>query len=137
MRSLVQLATQDQTITLPPGESNFSFGTVATYASDGTPATFNKGELDGVLLRVYADGSSVAPSGAPMWVAGGGETQVAHTLTGGTDTSGNPIPRTPVGYWVVRNRLGAMISDGDSAWDSTYIYFHTTHSDSDIILWIF
>jgi hypothetical protein len=123
MRSLVEIATQDQTIQLPPGQTNFSFGSVATYASDGTPATFNQGDLDGILIRVFAAGS---PLGPLQWYTGGNATPIPHTLN-----------RIPIGYWVVRNELGAMIYDGGIAWTATEIYLNTTHSNSDIILWIF
>lgn len=103
-----------------------SFGSVATTASDGTPATFSQGGTDSVLIRVFANGSPIAPPGAAMWVAGGGETQVAHGLG-----------RVPLGYIPVRKHMsGVDIYDGDSAWDATYIYFHTTNSASDVIMMI-
>lgn len=108
-----------QTITVPP----ISMGSVATTASDGTPATFTMNGLDATIIRVYAAGSSL---GTPTWVAGGGQTTVAHGLG-----------RVPIGYITIRNSLGALISDGDSPWTNTDIYFHTTHSDSDCLMMIF
>jgi hypothetical protein len=103
-----------------------TFGTVATTATDGGPATFTKGGLDAVLIRVAAAGNAATLGIANEWIAGGGETAIAHGLG-----------RVPIGYWVVKNSVGAMISDGDSSWTTTNIYFHTTHSNSDCILMIF
>lgn len=103
-----------------------SMGSVDTTASDGTPATYNPGGMDTAILRVYAAGSPLAPPGAPMWVAGGGQTQVKHTLG-----------RIPIGYIPIRQPHTLNICDGDSAWDDTYIYFHTTDSASDVVVMIF
>lgn len=125
LRSVVDVLNQ-QTAPTTVGDGLVDIGKVTATLPDGTPETLSAQSLNATLLRVYGAGNPAAPPGAPMWVPNGPETQVAHGLG-----------RVPVGYWVVRNNIGAMITDGDSAWDTTYIYFHTTHSDSDIIMFIF
>lgn len=122
LRSVVDVLNQQAT---GPGTASISFGTAATNASDGKPATFNQGAIDCVMIRILPAGSAV--TGVPnMWVAGGADTDIKHGLN-----------RVPIGYFPVRTSQGVAVSDGATAWTNTDIYFKTDHSDTDVVLVIF
>jgi hypothetical protein len=101
-----------------------TLGTVATTLPDGSPATFQQGNMDVSIVRIKPNGSSLnLPN---EWVAGGGESQIAHGLG-----------RVPIGYWIVRKSRDVDVYDGTTAWTSTYVYLHTIHSDADTTMMFF
>lgn len=124
LRGLIEVTN---TAVIPgPAVGSISFGTVATPATDGSPATFTQGEIDCVLIRIAASGTSAGLGVAHEWVAGGGDTMIPHGLG-----------RMPLGYWPVKISQGVAVSNGSTAWDATNIYFKVDHSNTDCIVLIF
>lgn len=107
-------------------QSMMNLGTVATTSSDGKPATFTAGGFGNKLIRIAPAGQAASLGVTYEWVAGGGQTIIPHGLG-----------RIPIGYWIVRKSRDCDVYDGDTAWDATNIYFHTTHSDADCIMSVF
>lgn len=124
-KSLRSIVTAIQTSAAGPAAGSISFGTAATNASDGKPATFTQGQIDCVMIRVLPALSTITGV-SNKWVAGGGDTDIKHGLG-----------RIPIGYYPVRISQGVAVSDGATPWTATDIYFKVDHSDTDVVLVIF
>jgi hypothetical protein len=122
MRTVVDVVNQQQLQPTTPPDGSISFGSVATTASDGSPATFKQGQIDCSIVRVAPAGSSLGIEN--VWASGGGNTTITHHLG-----------RQPIGWICTHNTFGAILTD--ISWDATHVVMQTTHSNADTYLMFF
>lgn len=104
--------------------ANISMGSAATYASDGSIATYSQDNLDGILVRVAP---TVNPLGLPnSWNGSNVDTLIEHNLA-----------RVPIGYIVVKKNKTCDVYDGSVASTTQAITLKNTDGTADTVVYIF
>jgi hypothetical protein len=104
--------------------ANVSMGAAATFASDGSPATFSQDNTDGVMIRVA---SNANPLGiVQFWSGSNTDTTVVHNLG-----------RVPIGYYVTKKSKTCDVYDGSVLPTDANITLRCTDGSADTVVYIF